>query len=496
MKKIYVFLMMAAALVACTREEQTPADEEQAAQIYTLSVEAIKGEDAGDEKDTKALTLTGKTLNASWAVGEAVSVYNKTTDELLGGLLTAQEAGASTTLKGSLTSTKGIHDGDELTLKFLSPDYASQNGTLEYIAANCDYAEATVTVASLTNGNITISESHADFQNQQAIVKFTLKNKAGSAILNTNSLRISDGTNTYTINRSASADPFYVAIPGFSGQTITMLASYGTGIYDYIKSNVSFTNGQYYEITVKMDRVLAMTDATPYTGSVGKVIATDGKMYTHVRTAELAGSTASGIVAYVGSAGSVESDTNYKGLAIAMKDAFLTWGTYPNHMEYCTSASHQCSTATPYCSNVSAALNAINGIAATQSAQANNGEGHWHNAVWSSTGVATPSGASTWAIPSIGQWNLMAQGLTGNSSNLSETDNPDYHYNNLSTKINVAGGTHLEWLFYWSSTETDASNAWCFNIGGLDYGRNGSRASSFAKNYNDQYMHVRMFFAF
>ena len=90
----------------------------------------------------------------------------------------------------------------------------------------------------------------------------------------------------------------------------------------------------------------------------------------------------------------------------------------------------------------------------------------------------------------------MAQGLTGNSSNLSDTDNPDYHYNNLSTKINAAGGTHLEWLFYWSSTEQDASNAWCLSIGGLDYGRNGSRAFTIAKNHNDEYMHVRMFFAF
>ena len=233
------------------------------------------------------------------------------------------------------------------------------------------------------------------------------------------------------------------------------------------------------------------------TADIGKVLGADGKMYKTVAAATNAGTTASGIIAYWGSAGSVESgNSSYRGMAIALEDAFLNWGTYPNHMEYCTSVSHQCSTATPYCSTVSEALNAKNGIAATQSAQANNGEYHWHNAVWNNSGVARPSEASDWAIPSIGQWNLMAQGLTGNSSNLSDTDNPDYHYNNLSTKINAAGGTHLEWLFYWSSTEVNESNAWCFNIGGLDYGRNGSRVSSFAKNHNDEYMHVRMFFAF
>ena len=230
---------------------------------------------------------------------------------------------------------------------------------------------------------------------------------------------------------------------------------------------------------------------------IGKVLGADGKMYKSVTAATNAGTTASGIIAYWGVAGSVESgNSSFRGMAIALEDAFLNWGSYPDHTDYCTSDNHQCSTATSYCSTVSSALNAINGIAANQSALANNGEGHWHNAVGNGYYVARPSGASMWAIPSMGQWQLMAQGLTGNSSNLSDTDNPDYHFNNLSTKINAAGGTYLGWLFYWSSTEKDAGNVWCFNVGGLSGGRNGSRVSSFAKNHNDEYMHVRMFFAF
>ena len=234
------------------------------------------------------------------------------------------------------------------------------------------------------------------------------------------------------------------------------------------------------------------------TSDIGKVLAADGKMYKTVAAATNAGTTASGVIAYWGAAGSVESgNSSYRGMAIALEDAVIRWGSWPVHMEYCTSDNHQCSTATPYCSTVSSALSAKNGIAATQSALENNGEGHWHNAAGNGYYVARPSGASMWAIPSIGQWQLMAQGLTGNSSGLSDTDdNPDYHFNNLSSKINAAGGTYLGWLFYWSSTEKDASSAWCFNIGGLESGRNGSRVSAFAKNHNDEYMHVRMFFAF
>ena len=234
------------------------------------------------------------------------------------------------------------------------------------------------------------------------------------------------------------------------------------------------------------------------TSDIGKVLAADGKMYKTVAAATNAGTTASGIIAYWGSAGSVESGNNsYRGIAIAIEDAVLNWGSHPIHTNYCTSENHHCSTATSYCTTVSAALNAKNGIAATQSALDNNGEGHWHNAAGNGYYVARPSGASMWAIPSIGQWKLMAQGLTGNSSDLSDTeDNPDYNYSNLNTKIVAAGGNGLQWLFYWSSTEQDASNAWCFNVGGLTGGRNGSRVSSFAKRLDDQYMHVRMFFAF
>ena len=243
-----------------------------------------------------------------------------------------------------------------------------------------------------------------------------------------------------------------------------------------------------------------MTSATTWaqsTSDIGKVLAADGKMYKTVAAATNAGTTASGIIAYWGAAGSVESgNSSYRGMAIALEDASLSWGEHPNHTNYCSSDSHQCSSATSYCSTVSSALNAINGIAATTSAKDRNGSGNWHNAPCNGYNVARPSGSSIWAIPSVGQWKLMAQGLTGKSSNLSETDNPDYTYDKLSAKITAAGGNTLRWLFYWSSTEVSASNAYIFDIGGINSNRNGSRVRSYAKNTDNEYTHVRMFFAF
>lgn len=178
----------ALALVSCQKETTpapAPSPEQPSAKTYTLTVDATKG------ADVKALSLDGKTLNATWAAGEQVAVYNVTKSEALDGYLEAQSAGASTTLKGSLTGT--VEAGDELRLLFLKPIYSAQNGTLAYIASNCDYAVATVTVASVSDGNIT-TDADAAFENQQAIVKFTLKDKDGND-LNASSLTIAAASN-------------------------------------------------------------------------------------------------------------------------------------------------------------------------------------------------------------------------------------------------------------------------------------------------------------
>lgn len=185
-----VVLLMASAAVftACSSDDNITGEQPAALsqQTYNMSVNASKGDAA-----TRALSLSGKTLNATWAAGEKVAVYNVTKSAALGGYLEAQSAGASTTLKGSLTGT--VEAGDELRLSFLNPIYSGQNGTLAYIAANCDYAVATVTVASVSGGDITTAAAAA-FANQQAIVKFTLKDTDGND-LNASSLTIAAASN-------------------------------------------------------------------------------------------------------------------------------------------------------------------------------------------------------------------------------------------------------------------------------------------------------------
>lgn len=251
MRKNNLFVLLAAAMSAgtvfysCNRfEEQLQPQEpqEQGTSAYTLKVKAEKG------TATKALTDEGVTLKASWAAGDDVEVYNVGGDHL-GTLVPAVSSTSSTTLSGNLTTAPAVDE--VLTLKFRSNNYATQQGTLEYIAANCDYATAEVTVTAVSGNSIETTPAH--FVSQQAIVKFTLRNSGDTGDLNVTQLLVNDGTNTYTITPvSATPSVLYVAIEGFSEQTVTMTANTGSAYYDRTKADVTFENGKFYRIKALM----------------------------------------------------------------------------------------------------------------------------------------------------------------------------------------------------------------------------------------------------
>ena len=252
MKK-YLFLVVLAVLTACT--DDIVSDIPLADGKYTLTIEATKG---SNESLTKALdldeTTSPATLTATWAENEEVTVYNVTRSTYLDGSLKAQSDGATTTLRGSLTGT--IEKGDVLKLMFLSPDYTGQDGTLEYIATHCDYAEATVSVSSKSGGNIKTNSS-ATFENKQAIVKFTLLKKADDSNLEipaASVLTVNDGTNNYNVTPASANNVLYVAIPATS--TVNLSTTVGGISYSYEKTGAGLLAGKYYNITVKMTRDL------------------------------------------------------------------------------------------------------------------------------------------------------------------------------------------------------------------------------------------------
>ena len=275
MKKIMTNIRTLAALLiasgtfaACSSDDNTidlqpaqPAGQ----QVYTMTIQATKstGDEANARVATRALALGGednKTLNATWATTE--NIFVKKGSDWATGSLQPDANAATATLKGSLSDITIAKD-DVLTLQFPRSgelDYTGQVGTLEDIAAKYDYATATVQVASVSaTGNIIPTEATTTFQNQQAIVNFTLVDKAdGTTPLNATELIVSDGTNTYTVTPASATSEIYVAIPGIASQTVTLTATVGSDTYTYEKSNVTFVNGKYYRVGVKMTKQAAV----------------------------------------------------------------------------------------------------------------------------------------------------------------------------------------------------------------------------------------------
>lgn len=280
MKKLYfsMLLMVGLALTACSSDDN--GTEPQVPKTYYMTVDASKAvNEAFSRMSRRALSLTGSTLNASWETSEKIYVQG----QLTGGdyfwfnnYIQPQSAGTTTRLNGAITLPErepytSYEEERRHTLILQFPhsgdmSYTGQNGTLANIAANYDYATATIDVDVIDNRIVPYEEKTAVFANQQAIVKFTLKNADGTILLNPSELniRVEDVETSYLedeVTLSSIPDAtyetngdgvLYVAIQGFSSKKVILTATVGKENYTFTRSGVTFNDGKYYEINVKM----------------------------------------------------------------------------------------------------------------------------------------------------------------------------------------------------------------------------------------------------
>lgn len=450
--KTLAALLMASATVftACSNDDDIIGEQPAASsqQTYTMTIEATKG---GDAAATRALALDGKTLNATWQTTDKVAVYNHTKEAVLEGYLSPQSDGASATLTGSLTGSVAKDDVVYLRWPSVNADYTGQDGKLETIAQRYDYTTGVAKVTSVDGTTIGAEDSSPSgpvtFTNSQAIVKFTLIDKANDAPIRATQLTIDAKVNgesrliqsitypdaytlgTITINRTTPTDNvIYAALP-FSSQasfTFDLTATDGTHNYTYEKADVSMVNGQYYEVTVKMTRdtyPIALSEVT--SDYIGSVMTTDGTVYATVADASAANKTAAGMIAYVSGIG--------QGLAIALADetSAMNWNT-----AITTAAAH-----TP----------AVTG--------------------------------GRWRLPSKEDWENMFRANGNNEGS----------YTGLNTAITNAGGEALQdgSTFYWSITEHSDSKA-CY----VDLDNDAATFGGFIKVGDDSNFSVRACLAF
>ena len=293
------FSVALVAFTACSSSEDSIIDEPAnptTPKVYTMTVTASKADNA----TTRALSLDGKTLNATWKVDDVIKVLKK--DRLsipaiyrdLGTLkaTTVSADGLTATFTGSftgsyVTAAGGIAEYDKLLLAYpgtrlrntsgFTFDYTGQDGTLETIASDYDYCmtstveDEMVTVSKVSDTGEVSTTGTASFDNQQAIVRFTLKDAGGNAICPTRLDITADDLvesvvlpasssgitpisteKTLTLSLDGSTNVIYAALRGISNKTVK-LTSTTPLVVNYTKSGVTFENGKYYTIDVKMD---------------------------------------------------------------------------------------------------------------------------------------------------------------------------------------------------------------------------------------------------
>ena len=464
---IAVLVAVGAMFLSCSKTE-IDTEPQQEDNIITLTTTVSF--DNGTE--TRALTGTGA---KTFAENETMAIVYKETSGYTAMAVSAPlestdiaEGGKSATFSFALTSPDKKKDVTYIyPAAMAKPNFtvnyaalATQDGTLDNLAGNLDLATYTGAWngASLPTGML---------ENQLAILALTLKDSYDDSDLNSTitGVTLSDGTNSYSVTRSAAAGPIYVAIKPTSSAAISVTATAGTTYYKKKLTGKTYAASNGYSLSWRMMKAIPLASITS-PADLGKVIGADGYAYYTATAATAAGTTASGIIAYVGSAGSVdESSGAYKGLAIALTDASngstFQWHDYTDGAAYCSS----------HTTDVGDAIDYKNGIANTTKLT-NGNSSHTHAAATAAKNYSTarPSGVSAWFLPSMGQWNLIVQGLATKksgstvSTNLTTSENSTYKSPNLNSVITDAGGTWLKFGNYWSTTEYNGYYTWTMDF--------------------------------
>lgn len=286
-------LLASGVFSACSSADDITTTEQpndDAQQVYTMTVQATKGDDAF----TRGLVLSedGKTLSVKWKEGEKVYVLQNVGNDkwtVMGALTATPDAEDPT--KATLTGSFGLNKVNPAAtaLRFVLHkawmNYESQQGILigegytplSSIEDGYDYASCETTNFTIADNTISITNANGiTLKSEQAIVKFILTEADGTTPVEAHSLIIDDendgivlfedytkpSDNGRTVKGDLQIDyisdsyyGIFVAInnPEETNYTLTAHAHGGITYSFTTKSPVKFEKGKYYVVKVKMN---------------------------------------------------------------------------------------------------------------------------------------------------------------------------------------------------------------------------------------------------
>lgn len=247
--------LMGAVIMGCSSDENSIEEPKQPENDKVVTLTATVSMDGC--ATTRALTPEGV---KTFAEGDVMAlIYNNTNDETMKavGTIIAGAGTSSATFTFTLTDPK--KEGD---VTYIYPaamagetdvDYTrlnSQEGTLDDLGRKYDLCTNS---GAWNNGALPM----LTLENQLAICAYTIKNSDGTSDMtgSVTDMTISDGTNIYTVSRSAAAGPIYVAIRPISGADISYTATAGDNVYEKSVTAKTYEAGNLYPLGLRMMKV-------------------------------------------------------------------------------------------------------------------------------------------------------------------------------------------------------------------------------------------------
>ena len=287
MKTTKLFFMAALALMtaACSNDDndktKQPAKAEGIPFTATISV--------GESGTTRALSESGSTLVATWAVDDEVALIHNGVKDVM--TVASVSAGVAT-ITGTITGSPA--DGDPVTIIYPATAadgttgnvkagllHAQSGATLDDVASKYDVRKGTgnlkVSGTASLNGNVSLN-------NQFAIMKLTLTNDAKNLCIMADNITIAGAT------LGTEGKVFTVAVPAVSSKTVTIVANDASNnCYYFSKAGVSLAAGRYYQSSPTMTALDGDNSKPLY-----KITATSGVTIPEGRTVVFSGGSISG----------------------------------------------------------------------------------------------------------------------------------------------------------------------------------------------------------
>lgn len=276
MKRLAILLSFVFLLWSCSKTEPTTIASGQ----FDLSLNAELPEmqliENPDEETESTKASTQYTVRIKWAAGDKLSVINLTTGKILGGSLTANSSGSSTTFSGTLNGT--VNSGDILTYFYptqgnsaeidfagIHIDMSQQSGTTGGVPL-CVYSTMAATSDSFNNTSLSFSFfmgymmiGLSDIPSSTQIKRITMTNLTNAFDLTINSgkngLDITTHTGDITLTPSSSASTagvktVYAAIPGSAAATRYAILETSTTSFTTSFASAKLNNGTAYNTNV------------------------------------------------------------------------------------------------------------------------------------------------------------------------------------------------------------------------------------------------------